>query len=44
MLSRARKILLDYCRGFDLGGIDDAVVVIFAVELFEFEVFSEIKK
>jgi len=30
---------IDYYRGFDLGGIDD-VVVIFAVELFEFGVFS----
>ena len=44
IFSRTRKILLDYCRDFDLDGIDDAVVVIFAVELFEFEVFSEIKK
>lgn len=38
------EILLDYYPGCDLDGIDDVVVVIFAVELFGFGVFSEIIK
>jgi hypothetical protein len=35
---------IDYYPGCDLDGIDDAAVVIFAVELFGFGVFSEIIK